>query len=213
MLSLAGMSNVIAEKISLHLQLDNDKEEVIAYGAFNLIHTLWSTILLIIFGLVFNSLIEILLISITAALLRQLSGGVHASSPGRCSTITVITFGILSLFVRYTNLTPAAVVYYQLTTSVIILYSLYKNCPIDTPNKPIREETQRIRLRKRSFIFLVFIYIVMAILWFLFINNRDGQVLKIILSLHTGILWQSFLLTYLGNGIISKFDYYLGRII
>ncbi len=44
MISLEKMSNNISKQISTHLQLSKDKEAVIAYGAFSLIHTFWSTI-------------------------------------------------------------------------------------------------------------------------------------------------------------------------
>ncbi len=168
--------------------------------------------MLIVFGLLFNSLLEILLISIIAALLRQFTGGVHASSPGRCSTITVITFGVLSLFVKNITLGPFTIVCYQLITTTIMLAILYKNCPVDTPNKPISNESHKKILRKKSLVFIIFVYIAMAILWYLFIYNNQ-QILYLIMSIQTGLLWQSFMLTQLGKSTIHKLDSFLKKII
>lgn len=209
MISIEDISNNIGRKIAYNLHLSKEREEIIAYGALSLLHTLQATVLLIIFGLIFNSVIEILCIAVTAALLRRYSGGAHASSPGRCSAITVITFGFLSLLVKYINISPSNVLVYQLITILFILYSFYNNCPVDTPNKPINDEEQKNKLRKKSFVFILFTFIIIFILWFLFIRYEREELMKIIIAVHTGILWQSFLLTYPGRGIIKGLDCYL----
>lgn len=212
MISVEKISNKIAKRIAGNIQLSKEKEEVIAYGAFNLLHTLLATVMLILFGVLFEVLIEIMVISITAALLRRFSGGAHASSPGRCSAITLISFGLLSLVIKYIQPVPVFIIVYQLITLPFIIYSLYKKCPLDSPNKPIKDKEQKNKLRIRTFVFTTFLAIVMIILWFLFIKYGNMKILIFIIAIHTGILWQSFLLTYPGQSIITGLDCYLKKL-
>lgn len=66
------------------LDFNDDTEEVIIYGAINLIQTLVSFLLTIVTGFIFGVIYEALIFTITVSILKKYSGGAHASSPGRC---------------------------------------------------------------------------------------------------------------------------------
>ena len=97
----------ICEKISCYiaqeLNLDDDKKSVINYGIFAFIQMIICIALVIIFGFIFNVIIEALIISFTISILRKSSGGVHASSPERCAVIGTVSSVSMALISKYIN--------------------------------------------------------------------------------------------------------------
>ena len=97
----------VIDKISLNLstrlgdRLDKDEEEkaVLNYGLFMIIHTFLGIILTILVGLITGMIIEMSLITITSALFKRYTGGVHASTPEICLIIGIILSLILSIIV------------------------------------------------------------------------------------------------------------------
>lgn len=207
-------SNLIASKISGILDLDEDKKEVIAYGAFSLIQTIWSIVLVMIFGALFNVFSEAMLISFSGALLRKYSGGAHATSPNRCAVIGVIvSVGaalVLSKILFYTS--ALSILIYACFSLIFTYYVMYKYSPVDTPNKPIVKEETKIRLRKAAFKMINFYLVITIVLYIYYMKVRSYTILKVISSIATGILWQDITLTSLGHYIMSKLDIILKNI-
>jgi len=205
---LERISNDLASKIALFLNFDKENEEVLAYGAFNLIHTLWSVFLITVFGVLFSSLPIILIIALTVAVLRKFSGGAHATSPNRCAVISVIVFGTLSLIIKYGAIYPSilSIILYQIISFIFTYIILYKYCPVDTPNKPIRKQELRKKFRKTSFIILFLLFSVTVLLWIGFLKTHASFILISIISICTGMLWQSITLTIIGHFIVVKLD-------
>src|SRR5690242_19961453 len=98
MFFLEKLSNDLALKMSYYLKLNKDQEEIIAYGAFNLIQTAWCILLVLLFGAVFSVTIKAFSISFIISILRKYSGGAHSSSPNRCALIgAIISVGLALL--------------------------------------------------------------------------------------------------------------------
>ncbi|HOJ12089.1 MAG TPA: accessory gene regulator B family protein [Clostridiales bacterium] len=211
---LENFSNVLASKIALYLNLDKEREEVLAYGAFGFIHTLWSTLLLVMFGVLFQSLPIILIIAFTVAALRKFSGGAHAASPNRCAAISVLVFGTLSLIIKYAAIYAniLSVILYQTASFVFTYVILYKYCPVDTPNKPVKKQELRQKLRKASFISVFCYFCITVFLWAGFLKTNASFMRASIISICTGMLWQSITLTHVGHFIIEKLDTILQNI-
>lgn len=212
MSSIERASKIIASKISTNLSLDQDHEEVIRYGAFALIQTSISILLVIIFGVVFNVLLEALVISISAAILRKFSGGVHASSPMGCAVIGMIIFGGLALFVKYflinigfINLLVAFILAYVFATYVMIKYS-----PVGSVNKPLRNLDKRNLLKKQSIHIVLFTIILNIILIAIYLKIKNIYLLNVAICISIGVTWQSITLVSLGRIIIEKLDKLLG---
>ena len=79
------LSGWMADRLGQALGSDKDRVAVMAYGAYSLLYTIWSMLLLIVFGVITDVLVEVLAVSLAASLLRRTSGGAHASSPHRCA--------------------------------------------------------------------------------------------------------------------------------
>ncbi|MDK2799485.1 MAG: accessory regulator [Clostridiales bacterium] len=211
MYSFEKISNAIACKISLILELDKEREEILAYGAFNLIHTVWSIFLIVLFGVLFNVLLYALIISFTAAFLRKYSGGAHATSPNRCAIIGIIIFDgfaiIVDKFIISAN-TIGLLIYAGLIF-VFTHYIIYKYCPVDSPSKPIKNEETKQRLRKSSIRIIHVLAGMIIILFILYSNFKNIILLKSLICILIGLIWQTLTLTFPGHLIIKILDAFL----
>jgi len=209
------ISQAISSKISLILDLDQDKKEILAYGAFIFLQSVWSIFITIIFGLVFGVIIEILIISFTAALLRKYSGGAHATSPNSCAFIGGMVFTCLSYFsiilqeilihyyINYIYIIICIVMVFCFICNYIILY---KYSPVDSPNKRITNIEKRKRLKTQSIHVLYALFLLAIILYFIFIYYQDAFLTRYMLCILLGVTWQSLTLTVLGKCIIHFLD-------
>ena len=138
MYNIEKVANHLAGQISSALKFDKDYEEVLAYGAFSILQTLNTIVLILLFGLLFKVPLEAFVISLGASILRKYSGGAHASTPGRCAVLGVgafVTLGILVKYlVRFDSIVNLLLVFACFGISYFIIS---KKAPKDTPNKPI----------------------------------------------------------------------------
>ena len=87
MFLIEKISNRFAEKIANEMDYDQDKKEVMAYGAHAILQIFFSLLFVVIFGMIFGVLIEALIVSFSTSVLRKYSGGVHAASPAICMIV------------------------------------------------------------------------------------------------------------------------------
>ena len=201
-------SKVIASKTSTTLDLDKDQQEVLEYGALSFLQSLISIVLLTLFGMLFHSLLEILVISLTAALLRQYSGGVHATSSNRCTILSLFFFGLLSLFAKYFSALYVQnhAIIFQVFTLLVVTVLLYKFAPTDSPNKRITNPEKKLKLKRASFKFVLFLFLITLCLWFIHFKFNNAVAIKIIIYIHIGMLWQALSITSFMKLIVSKLD-------
>lgn len=184
------ISNKLATCIAFNLNMDEDNREVLAYGAFSILQTLWSIFLVIIFGLLFGVVLEALIISAVGAFLRKYSGGVHATAPNRCAIIGVIMSVGLALLVMnlIINLNVILTSMFILFCYIVTYYCICKYCPRDTPNKPIVKPEKRIKLKK-SAKRLVHLFGVLTVMsYILFLNGYSYFTLSLGIAISAGLL-------------------------
>jgi accessory gene regulator B len=206
MIKIEDMCESFSNNIARELELDDDKRSVINYGIFAFIQMLICIVLVMVFGLIFNVVIESLIVSFTTSILRKSSGGVHASSPGKCAiigTIISVGFGLIS---KYINVSLGLI---GLVGCVVFLwsyYTVYQLAPVDSIAKPIRSVEKRTRLRNSSMLILsVYLIIVITeILHYYFMRNPSSLVYS--LCIYMGMLWQVFSLTKYGHLVMGKLD-------
>ena len=202
-------SKAVAAKLADELEYDNDKREVMAYGAFALIQMLISVGLVVIFGFMFHVVIEALIISFTASILRKYSGGVHASSPNTCTFLGIVVCVGFALLIKLV-LAPWIDIYKFLIFGVVLFtwsfYTVNKLAPVDTPNKPIKSDAKRNRMRKGSFAVMgiYFFLICINLLVYIYFDLDAFFVYSICLTF--GVFWQVFTLTRIGHGVIERLD-------
>ena len=203
------LSKHISNKIVKELNLNTNSNEVIAYGAFALIQTFVSVLVVSVIGYLLNILTEVLIISFSVSILRKFSGGVHATSPNRCliiGTFFCIIQGLiskkLSLLININTLLILSILSFVFT-----YYIIYKLAPVDSKNKPIKNLDKRSRLKVKSINVVTFYLVLFAFS----IYYRNILPLSYSISLLLGTLWQVFTLTSIGKLLLINIDNLLNR--
>ena len=214
---MKNLTEEISSKIALSLSKSKDKtsEEfaVLKYGVFVVIQTSLSVILTALFGIITNTFIPIVTISIIGSLMKRYSGGAHCTSPNRCLITGIILSYLFSLIGKN-------IINLQFKVSYIIILALlihsfiilYKKCPVGSKNKPLKRKEIRIKLRKRAF----FIYSIWVILFIInIVLNKKIVIIDlnyIVIFLSLGLYMQILSLTFVGNKFILFIDKLLLKI-
>ncbi|OCA98902.1 accessory gene regulator ArgB-like protein [Clostridium beijerinckii] len=198
----------IGKKTRNILDFDDDTEEVVIYGAINLIQTSVSFLLIMAIGLIFDVLYESLLFTISISILKKYSGGAHASSSGRClfigNAISVSFSLVISKILCKRNIWEIMVI--GILCIVITLFIIIKKAPVDSENKPITSDKMRKRLKRNSIITIIICSIVMVIALLIFIASSNIVYIKTFECICFGILWQSLTLVKPTIKFLHKID-------
>ena len=209
-----NIQDQLAKKISDELNLEEEQYEIIRYGAFAIMQISLCIIAVAVFGLLFGVMLQALIVSFSTSILRQYSGGTHASRPGSCAVIgTVVSVG-LALFMKYIGnfMNVNTILIVDGISFLIAFYIINKYAPVDSKAKPIKSEAKRKKMRKRSFI-IAATYLILSIVFLLsyqFTNNVDFYIF--VLDISGGMLFQVFSLTIIGRSVLAKIDQGLTRV-
>ncbi|WP_236897401.1 accessory gene regulator ArgB-like protein [Clostridium beijerinckii] len=214
-----SLAEKIATKIGnnakLFLNVNEEQEQIIIYGAINLFQMLFAILWVIIAGLLFGVFYEALIFSITASILRKYSGGVHASSPSRCviiGTFSAVLAGILinNIFYTINSITVAVI------SGAIIIFAfitVFRNAPVDSIKKPIKNIETRKQFKRKSILAISIFLFIIIILFILNEKFSELYYIKLIESIGVGVLWQTITLTKNGINFLNKVDSALKYII
>lgn len=210
-----SLSSFISRKITDELKLDKEKSEVISYGAFAFFQILFTWALVFLFGYIFGVLLEAIIVSFTSSILRKYSGGVHASEPSICIIIgTIMTIGMAVLF---SNISPLindlVVILIGIACFTWSYYIIIKNAPVDNKAKPIKTQSKRQRMKKKSIIFLSICLFIAIFLIGSFYFTEKTIYLTYTICIYGSIAWQVFNLTIIGHKVLNKFDSFLSKIL
>lgn len=190
------------------LNVDENKEKIIVYGASNLLQVIWSIGWTCIMGLIFGVLFEAILFSIIISALRKYSGGVHASAPNRCviiGTFVTVSFGILinKVLIKSSISIMSAI---GIVCILIALIIVIKKAPVDSAKKPIINPVIKQRFKLYSIILICFYMLCLIIFLELYIVYENLMYCKAFQCIALGALWQSITLTRSGAKILNKVD-------
>ncbi|MBE6086825.1 MAG: accessory regulator AgrB [Clostridium beijerinckii] len=214
-----SLTEKIATKIGnnakLFLNVNEEQEQIIVYGAINLFQMLFAILWVIIAGLLFGVFYEALIFSISASILRKYSGGVHASSPSRCVIIGTFSAALAGILINNIFYTINSITVAVISGAIIIFafITVFRNAPVDSIKKPIKNIETRKQFKRKS-IFVIFIFSFMIIILFM-LNEKFSELyyIKLIESIGVGVLWQTITLTKNGINFLNKVDSALKYII
>ncbi|AMN36080.1 accessory gene regulator ArgB-like protein [Clostridium perfringens] len=213
---IENISKLIAEKVSSELNYDNERKEIIQYGTYALIQTLISIISVLILGLVFNIALEALIFLFTASILRKYSGGAHSESSNVCTLLGIIISICIGFLIKssfFTKMNFELVVFIGIFIFVFAYFIVFKFAPVDTPNKPIKTEKKKRRMKKGSLKILT-IYLLIELLSIILYYNSGWSLAKhVMLSIIFGVAWQCMTLTYIGNILLRTIDSFTNKLL
>lgn len=201
------LAHNLAEIIALHMQFDEDKKAVIAYGLTAIFQMVTLFTVISIIGFIFGFWYESIILFIVVGIIRKSTGGAHSRTMYGCILISVLSITILSSLSKYI-LSFSVNAFINLGISVLV-YALcfivfYIRVPVASPNKPIVKPEKIKRLRRQSFIILTIFFLISVA--FIFMTVWNDRFYSIAVSIRLAMLWQLFTLTKLGTKFIDKID-------
>ena len=197
------LARKLAADISLSLGYDAEKEAVVAYGLIAMIQITVTTLLVILLGFLAGAPAEAMIICFSVSLFRKYSGGAHAKTAEICTCFSVFYCVVMALVSK--RLLAGILSPIVLGAAVVLVYSctfliVYRVAPVDSPNKPIRTEQKKRRMRKGSFIVLS-IYLAISVVLLIF-GSKSDSIRSWEISLLLGVAWQ----TLQGSRFIGKMN-------
>ncbi len=210
-----SLTSKLTKKLSEELGLEKEKGEIIAYGMFAFFQIGASLILVAIFGLLLDIVWQALAFSFTASILRQYSGGVHASNPTIClivGTLATVALAFLSHVLAPIMLIEITLIL-EATIFIFAYYMIVKYAPVESKAKPIKTIKKRKKMKKMSFgvlsLHLVFIIIFTA----MFFLSSETIYVEYSFCISFAILWQVFNLTVIGHKSLATIDSFFKKIL
>ena len=215
MFFIEKLSRSIVSNIYDISEMSRDEREIIEYGALLTILKVTGILMIVIFGLIFNVLIEALVFYFSTCILRKYSGGVHSDSPTRCIIIGTFISIIFPIFINrtYIYLQLGLVIFVTIVILIFCYYVIFKLAPVDSPAKPISSTEFRKQLKNKSIVTMLIMSIMLFLLIILFLNYKYTNLLKLSQCICFALLWQCFTLTNVGHIIMGKVDNILKYII
>ncbi|MDD4774145.1 MAG: accessory gene regulator B family protein [Eubacteriales bacterium] len=201
------LARTMAEKIAVHMQYDDDKKAVIAYGLTAIFQMTVLLIIIAVIGVVFDFLYESLIIFIGVGIIRKSTGGAHSETMYGCILISALSVAMLASLSRYILCFKMNIIL-NLSISVFIyllgLIVFYLKVPIDSPNKPIVKPKKIKRLRKQSYILVIVFFMITVVV--IFLAENFSRFYSLAVSLRLTMMWQMFTLTDFGIRFFEKID-------
>lgn len=211
---LDQLSSLIANKIADNTDATQDGREVIEYGVMAILHITFFLLLISSLGLIFGVYMPIMTICLSAAFFRQHSGGSHALNSLFCTSIGCVVCLVLSLLCKVASTYSIPLYFYIILSIVSIIAALAATIilvPVDTPNKPIKSEIKKKRMKRNSFIILTIYSVLLAVSIIIGQSYTNWLLFNLCMSL--GILWQTFMLTKAGEVFLQGVQIPLKKII
>jgi accessory gene regulator B len=204
---MEALARKLARNVSSSLGYDDEKEAVVAYGLIAIIQVTVTYLLVLCFGILTGVPAEAMIMSFSVSILRKYSGGAHAKTAEFCTFFSVVY--CVSTAVISKRLLAGISSPVSMAVALVIIFGLsflavYQFAPVDSPNKPIKTEAKKKRMRKGSFIVLS-IYLMISIVFFI-LEYKSEIFRSYEISMLFGISWQIFTLTHPGDLFIGKMN-------
>lgn len=206
MIEIKEVSEKFSSNIARELNLDDEKRDIINYGIFNFIQTGICLALVIIFGFIFNVIIEALIIAFTISILRKSSGGVHAPTPESCAIVGTVASVGMAVIGKNIDINLLLVLLFGIIVFIWSFYIIYKLAPIDSAAKPIKSAEKRAKLKLISIKVLCLYLIIVIISVICYLITQNAIALSYSICIYMGLLWQVFSLTKSGHVVFGKLN-------
>ncbi len=189
-----------------NLKIGQDQEAILRYSLQVVISTLVSFLVALGVAFVVGIFYEVLLIMVSNAILRSVSGGAHCASARNCTIYgTMVSIG-LGFVARYAVLSNEILFTMAMGVFFFAMWAMSKYAPADTPQKPIVSIKEKIKFKKQSLVVVCIWFSGITGIYILTIYGLLNIDFRIILLTSMGILYQSVSLTKAGYYISHKAD-------
>ncbi|HHT47528.1 MAG TPA: accessory gene regulator B family protein [Firmicutes bacterium] len=199
-----GLANILGNFIASKLNFDQERREVIIYGAFVFMHNLAIVLIVLLVAFIAGIFKETVIIILAFGLLRRFGGGIHVSSPLFCMVSSIIVFPLLGILAAVFSgyLLNVALfgrfVFFLLISSAALICVLFY-APREHPNHPFSTR-MRVRLRALSLVISLICtgFLLLGVLW--------GSFLKEATAVGMALIFQALNLLPAGGWFMDKLD-------
>ncbi|KJS17015.1 MAG: hypothetical protein VR69_06865 [Peptococcaceae bacterium BRH_c4b] len=145
------------------LQVDRDKVEIFAYGLEIILGALLQLTILLLLSLFMDTFITTMICLIAFASLRYFGGGVHLNTYSGCLIVGVsLLLGLGKLATIDVSLEALTVI--SVLALLMGTYTIFRWAPAGTEKKQIKDETTRLRQRKKALLVITVWSIITVVL-------------------------------------------------
>ncbi|MFR6064855.1 MAG: accessory gene regulator ArgB-like protein [Eubacterium sp.] len=151
---IGKLSSKISDLLIRKSVIDSEDQELYVYGFFILLSQILYFIIAVIFGIIFNVLLQSVVFYIAFQFIRKYAGGYHASTEGRCeimSTLSILACIVMIWLSRSYNF---SLLLFCISLAAALIIALL--CPLDAPEKPLSNKELKY-FRKISWLILFII--------------------------------------------------------
>lgn len=183
------MISVLATQITSCLEkrgyLINDDFDVVSYGLFSFFSKLFYLIISVVFGFLFQRIIESILFYFSFLFIKKYAGGYHAATERKCLILSsfsvILSVLIINLCVSL-SLMAKTIMMTSVVSGVIIVFF----APVSSEEKPLSAEEIK-TYRKYSVIRLIIMFLIIFLLYLCSMQT-------LCISINMGIVLESILL-------------------
>ena len=148
--------DVALTKIKQQKKVTSLEEKKLRYGLEAFYNLATKTIVLIILAIVFDLVVELLLLALVYSTLRLYGFGIHAKTSLQCWFTTIPIYMLGGLFIKYATITSNVIYIFW----IISFLSFLLFAPADTPARPLIRKNKRIRAKILSVLILCIYFII-----------------------------------------------------
>ena len=152
--------NVSLNYINSKLTFDDRKQKMIKYGLECIYTMITKSTAIIILSIIINTFYETLFLIIFYTFIRMFGFGIHATSNIKCWVVSISTYSILPLIIRYVVINQIVVI----SCEMIAFLGLLLWAPADTKKRPLIHKDKRLK-DKILVLSIAFIYIIYSLFY------------------------------------------------
>lgn len=151
---IGKLSSKISDLLIRKSVIDSEDQELYVYGFFILLSQILYFIIAVIFGIIFNVLLQSVVFYIAFQFIRKYAGGYHASTEGRCEIMSTLSILACIVMIWLSRSYDFSLLLFCISLVAVLVIAVL--CPLDTPEKPLSNKELKY-FRKISWLILFII--------------------------------------------------------
>ena len=151
---IVKLSSKISELLINRDVISSENKELYDYGFFILLSQILYFIIALIFGIIFNVLLQSVVFYIAFQFIRKYAGGYHASTEGRCEIMSTLSILACIVMIWLSRSYDFSLLLFCISLVAVLVIALL--CPLDAPEKPLSNKELKY-FRKISWLILFII--------------------------------------------------------
>lgn len=161
---IGKLSSKISDLLIRKSVIDSEDQELYVYGFFILLSQILYFIIAVIFGIIFNVLLQSVVFYIAFQFIRKYAGGYHASTEGRCEIMSTLSILACIVMIWLSRSYDFPLLLFCISLVAVLVIAVL--CPLDTPEKPLSNKELKY-FRKISWLIL-FIIVALIVVSYIF---------------------------------------------